>query len=135
MPIVQILARAAFFATASHDLRQPLQTLALLNGTLRRLVTDADAAAALTQQERAIGAMSRLLNSLLDISKLESGAFKPELANFKVASVFDELRAEFASVAVDKGLQPLIEPCHDRVHSDHSLVEQILRNLMSNAIK
>jgi PAS domain S-box-containing protein len=60
--------KSRFLATASHDLRQPLQTLALLNGTLRRLVADADAAEALAQQEQAIGAMSRLLNALLDIS-------------------------------------------------------------------
>ncbi|MFO1435069.1 MAG: PAS domain S-box protein [Gammaproteobacteria bacterium] len=129
------LGKSRFLATASHDLRQPLQTLALLNGTLRRVVTDADSAAVLTQQERAIGAMSRLLNSLLDISKIESGAIKPELLDFNVASIFEELRAEFASIAADKGLQLQIEPCQDRVHSDPSLVEQILRNILSNAIK
>ena len=78
--------KSRFLATASHDLRQPLQTLALLNGTLRRVVTDPDAAEALAQQEQAIGAMSRLLNALLDISKLESGAIKPEPADFTVAS-------------------------------------------------
>jgi K+-sensing histidine kinase KdpD len=58
-------------------MRQPLQTLSLLNGTLRRIVTEPHAADALSQQEQAIGAMSRLLNALLDISKLESGAIKP----------------------------------------------------------
>ena len=77
--------KSRFLATASHDLRQPLQTLALLNGTLRRVVTAPDAAEAVAQQERAIGAMSRLLNALLDISKLESGAIKPEPADFTVA--------------------------------------------------
>src|SRR5579872_3383007 len=55
--------KSRFLATASHDLRQPLQTLALLNGTLRRIVTDPDATEALSQQEQAIGAMSRLLRS------------------------------------------------------------------------
>jgi two-component system, sensor histidine kinase len=94
------LAKSRFLATASHDLRQPLQTLALLNGALRRTDTDPDSADALAQQEQAIGAMSRLLNALLDISKLESGAIQPEPA-----------------------------------HSDPSLVEQILRNLISNAVK
>src|SRR6202011_1539333 len=83
--------KSRFLATASHDLRQPLQTLALLNGALRRIDADPDSAAALVQQELAIGAMSRLLNTLLDISKLESGAIKPEPTDFAVASVFDEL--------------------------------------------
>jgi two-component system, sensor histidine kinase len=127
--------KSSFLATASHDLRQPLQALALLNGTLRRVVTDATGVEALTQQEQAIGAMSRLLNALLDISKLESGAIKPEPTDFTVAAVFQELRAEFESIAANKGLQFEIEPCEDLVHSDPSLVEQILRNLVSNAIK
>jgi signal transduction histidine kinase len=80
-----------------RDLRQPLQTLSLLNGTLRRIVSDPDATDALSQQELAIGAMSRLLNALLDISKLESGAIKPEPTDFTVAELFEELRNDFAA--------------------------------------
>jgi PAS domain S-box-containing protein len=128
-------AKSRFLATASHDLRQPLQTLALLNGTLRRIVTYANASDALLQQGQAIDAMSRLLNALLDISKLESGAIKPEPTDFTVAAIFEELRLEFASIAASKGLQLDIETCTDAVHSDPSLVEQILRNLLSNAVK
>jgi PAS domain S-box-containing protein len=127
--------KSRFLATASHDLRQPLQTLALLNGTLRRMVTDPDATEALAQQELAIGAMSRLLNALLDISKLESGAIKPEPTDFRVAAIFEELRNEFAGLAANKGLDLHVEPSTDCVYSDPSLVEQILRNLLSNAIK
>ena len=127
--------KSRFLATASHDLRQPLQTLALLNGALRRIDADPDSADALAQQELAISAMSRLLNALLDISKLESGAIKPEPTDFAVASVFEELRREFAKLAANKGLQLEVEMCTDCVHSDPSLVEQILRNLVSNAVK
>jgi two-component system, sensor histidine kinase len=129
------LAKSRFLATASHDLRQPLQTLALLNGTLLRLVQEPDAVAALSQQELAIGAMSRLLNALLDISKLESGAIKPEIGDFKVAAIFEELRNEFSSIAARKGLDLQIESSGHVLCSDPSLVEQILRNLLSNAIK
>ncbi len=127
--------KSRFLATASHDLRQPLQTLALLNGSLRRIVRDADADEALLQQEQAVRAMSRLLNALLDISKLESGAIKPEPTDFRVATLFEELRREFDSIAASKGLQLQIESCAHAVHSDPSLVGQILRNLVSNAIK
>jgi two-component system, sensor histidine kinase len=87
-------AKSRFLATASHDLRQPLQTLALLNGTLRRMIIHENAEEALSQQEQAIGAMSRLLNALLDISKLESGAVKPELSDFMVAKLFEGLRRD-----------------------------------------
>lgn len=127
--------KSRFLATASHDLRQPLQALSLLNGTLRRRVNDPLAGEALAQQEQAIAAMSRLLNALLDISKLESGAIKPEPTDFTVATLFEELRAEFANLATTKGLEFQVESTEDCVHSDPSLVEQILRNLLANAIK
>ena len=129
------LAKSRFLATASHDLRQPLQALSLLNGTMRRLVTDPTLSEALEQEEQAISAMSRLLNALLDISKLESGAIKPEITDFKVAALFEEMRREFAALAAHKGLELEVEDCGDQVHSDPSLVGQVVRNLVANAIK
>jgi PAS domain S-box-containing protein len=128
-------AKSRFLATASHDLRQPLQTLALLNGSLSRMTNAHDALEVLAQQAAAISAMSLLLNALLDISKLESGAIKPELSDFTVAGLFEELRREFASTAANKGLQLHVQPAQASVHSDPSLVRQILNNLVSNAIK
>ncbi len=129
-------AKSRFLATASHDLRQPLQTIALLNGTLRRkALDDSTRAEALAHQEQAIGAMSRLLNALLDISKLESGAVEPDPSDFAVNALFEELRHEFAGLADDKGLSLRVTPCEDAIHSDPSLVGQILRNLIANAIK
>lgn len=129
------LAKSRFLATASHDLRQPLQALSLLSGSLRRMVSDPEVSRALVHQDQAIGAMSRLLNALLDISKLESGAIRPEITDFTVAALFEELRAEFAALAANKGLQFAIEPCNDAIHSDAALLGQVLRNLVSNAIK
>ncbi|MGP8032963.1 MAG: ATP-binding protein [Steroidobacteraceae bacterium] len=128
-------AKSRFLATASHDLRQPLQALALLNGALRRMVTSPDSAEVLAQQEHAIGTMSRLLNALLDISKLESGAVKPALHDFRMTTVLASLRREFVPVAESKGLELAVEPAEDSVHSDPGLVEQILQNLVSNAVK
>ncbi len=128
-------AKSRFLATASHDLRQPLQSLSLLNGSLRRMVRDPNAAEALAQQELAIGAASRLVNTLLDISKLESGAIRPEITDFAIAELLEELRQEFAGVAQAKGLQFTVEPCAGRLRSDPALLGQILRNLLSNAIK
>jgi PAS domain S-box-containing protein len=130
------LAKSRFLATASHDLRQPLQSLALLNGLLRRATASPeDIAEALEHQDQAITAMSRLLNALLDISKLESGAIKPDITDFKVAALFEELRREYTSVAASKGLKLEVEPCEASAHSDPALVAQALKNLVSNAIK
>ena len=128
-------AKSRFLATASHDLRQPLQTLALLNGALRRMVSSPDAAEVLAQQDHAVATMSRLLNALLDISKLESGAVKPEPRDFRIATVLEAVRREFAPIAASKGLELRIEAAEDCVRSDPALVEQILRNLVSNAVK
>ena len=128
-------AKSRFLATASHDLRQPLQALSLLSGALRRTVVDPDARQAVAQQEQAVGAMSRLLNTLLDISKLESGAIKPDPTDFAVSSLFEDMRLEFAGIASSKGLALRIAQCEECAHSDRALVEQILKNLLSNAIK
>ena len=127
--------RKRYLEAANHDLRQPLQTLVRLNETLRGLVTDPRAVEVLSQQGQAIGVMSRLLNDLLDIGRLESGAVQPVPIDFAVAAVFEELRAEFTSVAASKGLQLEIEQCDGLVHADFVLVEQMLRNLVSNAIE
>jgi PAS domain S-box-containing protein len=129
------LAKSRFLATASHDLRQPLQTLGLLSGALRRMNKDEEYREILREQELAVDAMSRLLNALLDISKLESGAIKLALTDFDMDALFEQLRRDFAGVASNKGLQLAIEKPHISVHSDPALVGQLLRNLLSNAIK
>jgi PAS domain S-box-containing protein len=129
------LAKSRFLATASHDLRQPLQTLGLLSGALRRMIRDGDTLEILGQQEEAIDAMSRMINALLDISKLESGAIKPDRTDFPLSMLFEELRRDFASVAASKGLRLVFDAPAVRVHTDSGLVGQLLRNLISNAIK
>lgn len=128
-------AKSRFLATASHDLRQPVQTLSLLNGALRRTTDDREMLEYLDEAEHAIGAMSRLLNTLLDISKLESGAVRPNVAEFDVDALLDDLRAEFASLAAGNGLRLRVERSGGSARSDPALVAQVLRNLLSNAIK
>lgn len=129
------ISKSRFLATASHDLRQPLQVLSLLNGTLRRLVDNADAVEVLEQQEQALGTMSRLLNALLDISKLESGAIMPDICDFPVAQLLSELRLEYAGLAANKGLEFVVEPTGVTARSDPTLIGQALKNLVANAIK
>lgn len=128
-------AKSMFLATASHDLRQPLQAISLLNGALCRMIKDGDPLEALSQQDVAIGVMSRLLNALLDISKLESGAVKAVISDWNVAALLDQLHGEFANAAADKGLQVEVECPPLGVRSDPSLVGQVLRNIVANAIK
>jgi hypothetical protein len=105
-------AKGRFLATASHDLRQPLQAVSLLNGALRRVAKDPTMADALGQQDEAIGTASRLLNALLDISKLESGVIEPEPAVVSVADLLTALEREFRGVAATKGLELRVVRAH-----------------------
>lgn len=129
------LAKGRFLAAASHDLRQPLQALSLLNGTLRRMAQDDATHEVVQEQEQVIASMSRLLNTLLDMSKLESGAVRVELQDFSLEPLFASLRADLGKVAQEKGLTLELPMQQLWVHSDPALVEQVLRNLISNAIK
>ena len=128
-------AKSRFLATASHDLRQPLQSLVLLNGMLRRMSREPALAEALAQQERSIGAMSRLLNALLDIGRLESGAVRPQISEFEIQPLLEQLRQEFAALAAQQGIALRVAAMGGTLRTDAALFEQVLRNLLSNALK
>ncbi|MGE0420293.1 MAG: ATP-binding protein [Acetobacteraceae bacterium] len=128
-------AKDRFLATASHDLRQPLQALVLFNGLLQRTVTDAKPAAAIAGQEQAITTMSELLNYLLDISTLQSGTVRPRMVEIDLDHLMRSLSTEFAPLASQKGLAFETTGCGLTVRSDPTLLGQILRNLISNAIR
>lgn len=128
-------ANTAFLAAASHDLRQPVQALSLLNGALRRTVKDARALEMVESQERSLTAMTNLLNSLLDISRLDAGAITPEFEEFPMQRLIDRLAPEFGRQAKQKGLRFVTQPCVALVRSDPNLLSEIVQNLVSNAIR
>lgn len=128
-------AKSVFLATASHDLRQPLQTLMLLNSVLEKTSTDPRALTAVETQREALTSMSELINALLDISKLESGAVKPDIRDCSVQAIFRHLKASFEHQAQAKGLSLLVGEADAVVHSDSSLLEQVIQNLVANAIR
>ena len=128
-------ANTAFLAAASHDLRQPVQALSLLNGALRRTVKDERALEMIEHQEHSLTAMTNLLNSLLDISRLDAGAVTPEIEDFPMQRLIDRLSAEFGRQASHKGLEFHSEPCAATVSSDPNLLSEIIQNLVQNAIR
>lgn len=128
-------ANSAFLAAASHDLRQPVQALSLLNGALRRTVKDERALEMIENQEHSLTAMTNLLNSLLDISRLDAGAITPDFEEFPMQRMIDRLSAEFARQANHKGLNFESESCSAIVRSDPNLLSEIIQNLVSNAIR
>ena len=128
-------AKTRFLATASHDLRQPLQTLLLLNSALRKLVAEPRTKHIVDMQSEALTAMGRLLNGLLDVAKLEAGAVHPEITDVPVQDVFRQIRAEFDAQAHDKGLSLEIADSPDALRTDPNLFSQLLQNVVANAIR
>jgi two-component system, sensor histidine kinase len=128
-------AKSRFLATASHDLRQPMQAIRLLNAAMLKTVPQPDARELLRRQEQAIDSMTRLLNALLDISRLESGAVELKPVAVPLVDIFEELHAEFDSVARARGLRLQIDPVDIVLSTDRTLFYQLLQNLVGNAVK
>jgi PAS domain S-box-containing protein len=128
-------AKSKFLAAASHDLRQPLQSLILFAGVLKGYVQGSRGEQALKRLEHGLDALKALLDSLLDVSKLDAGMVKPEITDFPVSAVLDEISASYAPVAAAKGLGWRIEPSTEWVRSDVTLLGRVLRNLVENAVR
>jgi two-component system, chemotaxis family, CheB/CheR fusion protein len=128
-------AKSKFLAAASHDLRQPLQTLSLLQGLLSRAVEGARERKLVSRIDDTLFAMSGMLNALLDINQIEAGTVRPEVIVFPVNDIIRRVKNEFDYHARAKGLSLHFVPCSLWVQSDPRLLEQIIRNILSNAIK
>jgi len=128
-------AKSRFLAAASHDLRQPLQTLSLLQGLLAKAVVGARPQELIQRFDETLGAMSGMLNALLDINKIEAGTVRAEKSLFRVGEIFERLRDEFAYPAQAKRLELRVVTCGLSIETDPHLLEQMIRNLLANALK
>lgn len=128
-------AKSRFLAAASHDLRQPLQTMSLLQGLLAKVVEGERAKLLVGRLEEALAAMSGMLNTMLDINQIEAGIVRAEPIDFPINDLLGVLRDEFIYHAQAQKLALRVVACGALIHSDPRLLEQILRNLLSNALK
>ena len=129
-------AKSRLLAAASHDLRQPVQTLNLLNrAAVRHAGTNVALRNVLERQQLALDTMGALLTSVLDISKLDSGAVRPEIVACPVEAVFDRLRSDYEPQATDKGIGLRVEPTAEGGLTDPELLRRLLGNLIANAIR
>ena len=129
------VGKSRFLAAASHDLRQPLQTISLLQGMLEKRVYDKPTLKLVRRLDETVSTMSSLLDKLLDINQLEAGIVRPAIIDFPVKSLLDELTTEFAYHTAANGLDWHVVSSSLTVRSDPRLLEQIMRNLLSNAAK
>ncbi|HYG84844.1 MAG TPA: PAS domain-containing protein [Azospirillum sp.] len=128
--------KSRFLAAASHDLRQPLQSLFLFAAGLHGHVHNERGRNALSMIERNLDALKGLLDSLMDVSRLDVGAIRPSIEDFVVGPVLDHIGASFAPIARAKGIDLEVGgACEIVVRSDRHLLGRMLRNLVENAIK
>ncbi|WP_060843066.1 hybrid sensor histidine kinase/response regulator NahK/ErcS' [Pseudomonas sp. St29] len=129
------LSKTKFLAAVSHDLLQPLNAARLFTSALleRR---DPQASSALVRNvSNSLEDVENLLGTLVDISKLDAGVIKADIAPFALSELLENLAAEYAQVARSEGLELHFVACSALVRSDIQLLARILRNLLSNAIR
>ncbi len=127
--------KSRFLATASHDLRQPLQALLLFSESLQEVAVEEECRQLSTQIGKSVGALVDMFDELLDISKLDAGVVLANMQNFAVQEVLERLYSEFHPLTAAKGLTLDMHRTDFYCYSDPLLLERILRNLISNAIR
>lgn len=128
-------AKSDFLAAASHDLRQPVVGIGLLVGLLRERIVEPAQRALVARVDAAVAALESLLAGLLDLSRLESDRFEPRWQRVPLQPLFDALAAQEGETAQRKGLRLRVRPTTLAVQADALLLEQILRNFVSNALR
>ncbi|MBP2299703.1 hybrid sensor histidine kinase/response regulator [Azospirillum picis] len=129
------LSKSKFLASASHDLRQPLQSMMLFASVLQPHVQGEQGAKALAHLGRGLDALKELLDSLLDISRLDAGVVDPTLEDFDVGSILGPIITAYDGVARSKGLALEATACSASVRSDRTLLARMIRNLLENAVR
>jgi len=128
-------AKTQFFAAASHDLRQPLHAMGLFAEALRARSHDAEVAQLVNSINESVDALEGLFSELLDITKIDSGGVEVHPVDFELADIFRKVRLHFEPAAFEKGLELRIRGGDRVAFADPLLVERIVRNLVSNAIR
>lgn len=129
-------AKSRFLAAASHDLRQPLQSMFLFAASLHYHLRDKKGKEALVRIERGLDILKGLLDSLLDLSQLDIDVIKPKFATFPLRPMLDEIVAAYGRVAISKGIALECGPLAGaQVRSDPMLLGRMVRNLVENALR
>ncbi len=128
-------AKSRFMAAVSHDLRQPIHALGLFLGVLQTTTLSARQREIVTNVRAAADASSEMLHVLMDFSRIEAGAISPSIRSFPLQALLSKIEHEFLPQAQAQHLSFRVRPTDVLVSSDPSMLEMILRNLVSNAIR
>jgi signal transduction histidine kinase/CheY-like chemotaxis protein len=129
------LAKSRFITAASHDLRQPLHALNLFVTQLRNEKDQAEKNRVIVRIDAAVAAMNELFNALLDMSRLDSGVLVPSISEFPIDQLLKRIEMTFTAAAREKDLRLHVVANGAWVRSDFILLERVLLNLVSNAVR
>jgi Na+/proline symporter/CheY-like chemotaxis protein len=129
------VSKTRFLAAASHDILQPLNAARLYVTSLVERQGSGEDARLVSNVDASLEAVEEILGALLDISRLDSGAMRPEISSFRMDELMRQLEVEFTPLAREKGLQLTFVPSTRSVRSDRRLLRRLLQNLVSNAVK
>jgi Na+/proline symporter/CheY-like chemotaxis protein len=129
------ISKTRFLAAASHDILQPLNAARLYVTSLVERQGSGEDAQLVGNIDASLDAVEEIFGALLDISRLDTGAMKPEIVGFRIDELLRQLEVEFTPLAQEKGLTLEFVPCSLAVQSDRRLLRRLLQNLVSNAIK
>ncbi len=128
-------AKTQFFTAASHDLRQPLHAMGLFAEALRQRVHEPEVAQLVNSINESVDALEGLFSELLDITRIDTGGVEVHEQNFEIGDILRKLRLHFEPSAFEKGLSLRLRGGRRVARADPLLVERVLRNLVSNAIR
>lgn len=129
------LGKTRFLAAASHDILQPLNAARLYATSLAERKTDGQNGQLIRNVDASLEAVEDILGALLDISRLDAGAMRPEVSIFRIDELLNALQVEFEPMAAEKNLELRVMDCSLSVRSDRRLVRRVLQNFVSNAVK
>jgi len=129
------VAKSRFLAQASHDLRQPLHAIGLFVETIADHPVDDKVASVISRVRRSLDSLSKLFESLLDVSLFDTGRIKVSLEHIRAQSLFDQLERDFSDLADKRQVTLKFQPTAAVLHSDRALLNRLLLNLVSNAIR
>jgi two-component system, sensor histidine kinase len=129
------LAKSSFLASASHDLRQPVHALGMFVGALRDRPLDEASARLVRQIQTSVGALDSLFTAILDISRLDAGVIESRPRAFAIQPLLERICRDEMPEADRKGIALRLIPCSLTVQTDPVLLERVLRNLVSNAVR
>lgn len=129
------LSKTEFLSAASHDLLQPLNVARLTLDALVELGHDAQSRSLLGLVDRSLEAAESLLSALLEMSRIDAGALTPDIADVEIDPLLQYLSDAYALKAEECQLRLRVVPCEAVVRTDIRLLERILRNLLSNALR